>query len=390
MKKLLLVLSLVLVFSFAACVPEPDEDELQDILDKEKEEEADGPIKLGVLGPLSGEYSMYGVAVRDGALLAMEEINAAGGVLGRDLEIIAYDTEGAADKGVNAYNLLKDRDGIHALIGGTFSGVTLAIKELAVPDNMPILTPTATHPDVTLNAPNVFRACYTDSYQGEVAAVFIDETLGKKKVAVLYNQEDAYSTGLAEAFKAEYAGRGTVVLDLAFAAADTDFSSLLSQIAASDAEAVFLPGYVAEVGVILTQAKAAGLTIPFVGGDGWDGVEADYADAAEGHYFANHYAKTDPAQNIQDFVANFTAKYKEAPNALAALAYDAVYAMAAALEDAGSTDADDLIAALASLDYADAVTGAIKFDADGNPIKAVTMIQIVNGEHEVKAKVSVN
>ncbi len=272
------------------------------------------------------------------------------------------------------------------MIGATFSGVTLAIKDLAVADGMPVLSPTATNPDVTLNADNVFRACYTDAYQGSVAAVFAADTLGKTKAAVLYNRDDAYSEGLATAFKTEWSG--TLSADLQYGAQDDDYSALLDTIAASDAEVVFLPGYVAEVGAILTQAATKGIDIPFIGGDGWDSLEQDYATVAEGNYFGNHYAKTDTASVVQDFVANYTEKYGEAPNALAALAYDAVYAAAAAFEASGSTDSADFVAALADLEYNDAVTGSIHFDENGDPIKAITMIQIVDGQHVVIEKVS--
>ena len=372
MKKLLvLALTLSTVFLMSACGSD------------------EGVVKFGVIGPLTGDYSLYGVAVENGAKLAAAEINEDGGVLGLDLEIIAYDSKGDPTEGVNAYNRLSQQDEVDALIGGTFSGVTLGLKDLAIADNMPVLTPTATHVDVTLNAPNVFRAAYTDSYQGQVAAVFAKESvdIAATKAAVLYNSGDAYSEGLALAFKAEFEAGGGTVTEYTFSATDDDFSAVLANIAASDAEVVFLPAYVAEVGAILTQALNAGMTVPFVGGDGWDGIEADYAEAAEGHFFGNHYAKSDTAQVVVDFVTNYTAEYGESPNALAALAYDAVYAMAQAFEDAGSSDADLVIAALAALEYNNAVTGSIKFDANGDPIKAVTIIQVVDGEHVVVDKV---
>lgn len=372
MKKLLvLALTLSTVFLLSACGSD------------------DGAIKFGVIGPLTGDYSLYGVAVDNGSRLAAAEINEAGGVLGRDLEIISYDSKGDPTEGVNAYNRLSQQDEIDALIGGTFSGVTLALKELAIADNMPVLTPTATHVDVTLDAPNIFRAAYTDSYQGQVAAVFAKESseISATKAAVLFNSGDAYSEGLAAAFISEFEAGGGTVSEYTFSASDDDFSAVLANISASDAEVVFLPAYVAEVGAILTQAFNAGMDIPFVGADGWDGIEADYAEAVEGHYFGNHYAKSDPTQVVVDFVTNYEDTYGESPNALAALAYDAVYAMAEAFEDAGSTDADEVIAALADLNYATAVTGSIKFDSNGDPIKAVTIIQVVDGEHVVVDKV---
>lgn len=348
---------------------------------------SDDTVKFGVIGPLTGDYSMYGIAVENGAKLAAAELNADGGVLGKTLEIIAYDSKGDATEGVNAYNRLRDQDEVDALIGGTFSGVTLAVKELAVEDGMPVLSPTATNPDVTLNADNVFRACYTDSYQGSVAAVFAADSLSATNVAVMYNRDDAYSQGLAQAFMDEFDARSLSYTAFEFGATDDDYSAILTNIKNGGYDAVFLPAYVAEVGKALTQANALGLEMPFIGGDGWDGIEADYAAVAEGNYFANHYAKTDEAAVVQDFVANYTAEYGEAPNALAALAYDAVYAMAAAMEDAGSTDYEAVVAALSALDYQNAVTGSIKFDSNGDPIKSITIIKVVDGVHVVETKV---
>ena len=349
----------------------------------------DDTIKFGVIGPLTGEYDLYGVAVRNGAELAAAEINAAGGVLGKTLEIIAYDSKGDAAEETNAYNRLMDQDEIDALIGGTFSGVTLGIKSLAVEDGIPVLTPTATNPDVTLEAPNVFRACYTDSYQGQVAAVFAADTLNATNVAVLFNRDDAYSEGLADAFMAEFDDLSLSYTAYEFGATDDDYSTQLTLIrdSATAFDAVFVPAYVAEVGPILTQANTLGLEMPFIGGDGWDGIEGQYAAAAEGNYFANHYAKTDEAQVVQDFVANYEEEFGETPNALAALAYDAAYALAAAFEAAGSAENAAVVAALADLEYTDAVTGSITFDENGDPIKAVTIIKVVNGEQTVEAKV---
>ncbi len=412
MKKLtLLVAIFALSFTLGACQPRVEEEPLEceegyheedgecveDTVECEVgyHEEAgtcvyDGNVRLGVIGPLTGDYALYGESVRNGAALAVKELNENGGVLGRTVELFAEDSQGASDIGVNAYNKLVTQDEIHALIGGTFSGVTLAVKPLAVQDGIPVFSPTATNPDVTLDAANVFRACYTDSYQGEVAAVFSNADLGATKAAILYNQADPYSTGLKEAFEAKFAELGTVVSVEAYNSGDSDYSAQLTAIAASGAEVVFVPGYVAEVGAILTQvAEVAALDgIPFVGGDGWDSIEADYADVADGHYFANHYAKSDEAAVVQDFVAAYEAEYGSSPNALAALAYDAVKAMAAAMEEAGTTNSADVVAALQAIDFTEAVTGAIKFDENGDPIKAISMIRLDNGAHVLESKVS--
>ena len=349
--------------------------------------DADSVIKLGVIGPMTGDYSMYGTAVAEGAKLAAKEINAAGGVNGATIDIIAYDSKGDKTEAVNAYNRLRDQDGIKGLIGGTFSGETLAIKEIAVGDNMPVLTPTATHSDVTLNAPNVFRACYTDPYQGATAAKFATEQLGAKTAAVLYNIEDAYSDGLANAFNTKFAELGTITDFEGYTTKDADFKAVLTKIADKDPDVIFLPDYTAKVGVILSQIKELGIDVIAIGGDGWDGIEADYADVAEGHYFANHYAKTDSAQIVQDFIAAYEKEYGKTPSALAALGYDSTYIMAQAMEKAKSTEAQKVVDALAKTD-GDYVTGHITFDANGDPVKSISIIQIVNGEHKLAAKVS--
>ena len=368
-KLLVLVSSLVFVLTLSAC------------------NQGEETVKFGVIGPLTTGYSIYGEAVKNGAMLAAKEINENGGVLGMDLEIIAYDSKGDTVEGINAYNRLRDQDEVDAIIGGTFSGVTLAIKDSANDDNMPVLTPTATNPDVTLDADNVFRACYNDTYQGSRIAVFVADNMEADNVAVFYNRDDAYSEGLAQAFIDEFDARSLSTTAYTFGKDDVDYNTQLTSIKNGNFDAVFMPTYVPEAGLALTQADQLGLDIPFVGGDGWDGIEGDYADLAEGFYFGNHYSKTDESATVQDFVAAFEAEYDASPNALAALAYDAVYAMAQAFEDAGSTDHANVIAALTGMTYTGAVTGDFTLDENGDSIKPITIIQVVAGEHQVAAKI---
>lgn len=368
MKKILvLIVTLALTLGLTACGAGEDE-----------------VIKLGTLGPLTGDYSFYGESTRDGAMLAAKEINAAGGIDGKMIEIVAYDTKGDPAEGVNAYNRLRDQDQITALIGGTFSGVTLAVKDLAVIDNMPVLSPTATHADVTVDAPNVFRACYTDSIQGQIGAVFAKDELEATTAAVLYNKDDAYSEGVAEAFIAEF-GDG-VILKEAYGATDDDYSAILSKVKEAAPDVIYLPDYIATVGVVLTQMDSLGLDIPVIGPDGWDGIEADYADVAAGNFFTNHYAKDDEAAVVQDFMGAYTAEYSSEPNALSALGYDAVYMMAAAIEE-GGTEKQAIIDALAATDF-DGVTGHVTFDETGNPNKSISIITIEDGAQKLVTKVS--
>jgi len=371
MKKLIaLILVVVLVLSLGACGKAGSD-----------------TIKIGVLSPTSGPGSVHGTPVKQAAELAAKEINEAGGINGKMIEIVAYDTKGDATEAVNAYNKLKDQDKVVAIVGGTYSGATLGFKDLAVADGMPVLSPTATNPDVTLDAANVFRACYTDAYQGSVAATFALENLESKVPGVLYNKDDAYSEGLANNFIAACEAAGLPAVVEAYAAEDKDFSSQLSKLDTAGVDVLFVPHYPDTVGPILTQVKNMGLGFTCMGGDGWDGIQENYAAEAEGFYFANHYSQDDPSAIVQNFIANYTAEYDETPNALGALAYDAVYLMAGAIEVAGSTDSEAIVAALASSTLS-GVTGDISFDANGDPIKSVAMIKVVDGKLTLDSKVA--
>lgn len=349
---------------------------------------SDDVIKLGFIGPLTGDYSIYGETTKEGAELALEEINNAGGVLGKKLELVAYDTKGDKTEAINAYNRLRDNDNIVALLGGTLSGDTLAIKDIAIADNMPILTPTGTHLDITLDAANIFRACFTDPYQGQTAAVFAAENLNAIKVAVLSNTSDAYSEGLAEAFVNKFKEFGEVTTVEGYTQDDSDFKSVLTKIANTNPDVLYLPEYYTKAGQIISQIREVGLDVQIVGPDGYDGIEEDYAGVAEGVYFTNHFAKTEEAQIVQDFVANYTTKYGASPSTFAALGYDTAYILADAIEQAGSTDPDKITAALANTDLT-GVTGNIVFDEDGDPKKSISVVQVINGEHVLAAKVAV-
>ncbi len=391
MKKLLvLVLAVALAFSFAACGEKTDttSSDVQVAADSATDApEAVETIKLGLLAPLSGDGAVHGVPVEQAGKLAAAEINAAGGIDGKMIEIIAYDTKGEGPEAVNAYNKLKDQDEVVAIIGGTYSGATLAFIDLAVADNMPVLSPTATNPDVTLAGDNVFRACYTDAYQGIVAGAFAVDTLGATTPAVLYDKGNAYSDGLAVEYIAACEAAGLEVIVETYATDDADFTAQLTNIVEAGADALFIPDYANTVGPILTQLAAMDADIPCLGGDGWDGIINDYAVESEGFFFANHYATDDESAVVQDFIAAYEAEYGETPNALGALAYDAVYIMAAAIDAADSTDSDAIIAALAQTDK-EGVTGHVTFDENGDPQKSVSMIQVVDGAYKLYGKVT--
>ena len=378
---LLLVLILAAsVFAFSACSGDGSGDE--------GAAEAD-TIKIGVFGPTTGPVAAYGSAVVESVKLAAAEINEAGGINGTEVEIFDYDTQADSTEAINIYNRLKDQDQVHAIIGGTISSETLAVKELAVADNMPMLTPTGTAAEITVDAPSVFRACYLDPYQGKAAAQFALDSLGAETAAILYNSDDAYSSGIAEAFRDAFNESGEVTVFEGYTANSVDYSAELTTVQNENPDIIFLPDYYQTVGNIATQIRDMGIEQTVVGVDGWDSVEIDYAEQVEGYYFVNHFAKTDPAEVVQNFIQAFQDEYGSEPNALGALGYDSMYVMAEAISNASSLSRDDIVAALSEVEH-DGVTGTIKFDEQGDAAeKNISIIKLVDGEHVLEDTVSV-
>ena len=359
-------------------------------------------IKVGILGPHTGDYAVYGLAVKNGAQLYIDQVNAAGGINGKKIETVVYDNKGDSTEAITAFTRMVD-DGITALIGDVLSGNTIAVVGEANPINMPMITASATAVGVTYNADtdtvytNVFRSCFIDPFQGEKMAQYASEKLGAKTAAVLTMTGDDYSVGLADAFKAKCAEVGiTVVADEGYSKGDVDFKAQLTNILASAPDVIFCPNYYQDDGMIVTQARELGLTSTFLGGDGWAGVSA-YASAAdlEGSYFCSAYApgSTDA---VKKFEADYTAAYgADTLNMFAATAYDAAQILVAAL-----TKAEASGAATGSDEYKQAVIDAIKtegpsvvgitsetgytFDDHNNPIKSAVIMTITGGVETFK------
>lgn len=344
-------------------------------------------VKIGLIAPTTGQVAVYGQAVQNAVEQAVEEQNAAGGLLGKQIELIAYDNKGDATESVNAFNRLVDNDGIDAFIGAVISSTTLTVGPLAVDAGMPMITPTGTNLEITPIGDNIFRACFIDPYQGKVIGQFASKELGAKKAAVMFNTADDYSVGLKDAFVAAFEAIGgeVVAVEGYTGGTDKDFKALLTNIDAANPDVLFLPDYYNTVGLIADQAKEVGVEATLIGADGWDGVLGVSPESVEGAYFANHYAKDDPDEVVQAFIADYTAKYDEAPNALAALGYDAAYIMFQAIESAGSVDKAAIIDAMAATEI-DGVTGHIVFDEDGNPEKSISIITIKDGKDVLYGK----
>lgn len=349
-----------------------------------KESTESNVIKIGGLGPLTGPAAIYGVSSTNGSKLAFEEINANGGVLGKKIEFVLFDEKGDSTEAVTAYNKLVD-SGVVAVVGDITSKPTLAVAEVAAQDNMPMITPTGTQANITEAGPNVFRVCFTDPYQGTVLATFAKENLGAKTAAVMVNNSSDYSDGVAEAFikKAQELGIQVVAKE-GYSDGDKDFRPQLTKISSLNPDVLVVPDYYEQDSLIATQAREVGITATFIGPDGWDGVsktlDVSSYGAIENAYFTNHYSLEDKSEKIQNFLKAYRDTYKEDPSAFSALSYDAAYMIKAAIEKAGSTDKQAIVDALKSLDY-NGVTGHLTFDENNNPIKAVTVIKIVNGEY---------
>ena len=347
-------------------------------------------IKIGGMAPLTGALAIYGVTTTNGAELAVKEINENGGVLGKKIEYVMLDTKGDSTEAVMAYNKLVDEK-VAGIIGEVTSKPTLAVAEVAVQDNIPLITPTGTQVDITEVGPNIFRVCFTNPYQGKVLAITSKERLGANTVAVMLNNSSDYSDGIAKAFIEESEKLGMKVMGVeGYADGDKDFRPQLTKLAAMNPDVILIPEYYEQAALIATQAREVGVKSIFVGSDGWDGIaktldQSAYA-AIENSYFTNHFSMEDQSEKIQDFLKDYREAYKEDPSAFSALGYDAVYMMKSAIEKAGSTDKQKIVDALKGIEY-DGVTGYLTFDDHNNPIKAVTVLKIENGKYVFDSKV---
>lgn len=350
---------------------------------KETAKETD-VVKLGATAPLTGPVAIYGITATNGSKLAMDEINKNGGVLGKQVEFIVLDSKGDPTEAITAYNRLVD-EGIVGFIGDAPSKPTLAIAEVAAQDNMPMITPTGTQFNITEAGPNVFRTCFTDPYQGVVLANFAKDNLKAETAAIVVNNSSDYSDGVAKAFveQAEKLGLKVVAKE-GYSDGDKDFRAQLTKILPTNPDVLVIPDYYEQVALITTQAREVGLKSAFIGSDGWDGVaktlDPSAYSAVENSYFTNHFSLQDQSEKVQNFVKAYREVYNEDPSSFAALSYDAAYMMKAAIEKAGTTDKQAVVEALKNLDY-NGVTGHLTFDDKNNPVKAVTVLKIVNGEY---------
>jgi len=346
-------------------------------------------IKIAILAPLSGAVPTFGVSTRDGALLAIDEWNAKGGVLGMKIVPVVADSQCEADPAVNAANKVIDQDKVGYIIGEVCSKASIPMSEVANAKKVVQISPTSTNLNVTIDAngavkPYTFRACFIDPFQGTVGAKFALNDLKAKKAFVLFDQGNDYVRGLAEAFEAAFtAGGGEIVGKETYTGQDTDFSAILAKVSEAKPDVVYLPDYYNIVNLVGAQAKEKGITAPFMGGDGWDSSDLDLK-AADGGYFTNHYSDQDTRPIVQSWLKTYGEKYQKdgkaiVPDALATLSYDATNLMIAAIEKAGVDDPSKVKDALAGLKW-EGVSGTITFDPQHNPIKSAVILQVKDGK----------
>ena len=356
--------------------------------------ESGDTIKVGANFELTGNVANYGNATIEGLQLAIDEANEAGGINGKKIELVSVDDKSEAAESINAATKLISDDDVKVIVGPATTGLVLAETQTATDAKVPIIAPCATSPEATVEngkvKPYVFRSCFIDPQQGEVMATFAAKDL-KAKTAVIYvdNSSD-YSKNLAKVFKEKFeAAGGKVVMEEAFLQKDQDFKATLTKLKTANADVMFVPAYYEEVGKIVKQAREMGINSAILGTDGWDDtkvVDIAGADALNNTFFSTHYSEKDA--EVQGFIEAYKKKYNRTPNVFAALGYDAGKMLVDALKRAGSGDTEKIREALEATKDLKVGTGTISMDKNHNPIKTAVILEMKNGEKELKAKIA--
>jgi branched-chain amino acid transport system substrate-binding protein len=342
------------------------------------------PIKVGEFACLTGKDATFGQSQHKGIQLALEELNAAGGILGHPIELITDDNQSKPGESATIAKKLISRDKVIAVLGEVTSGRSLEVAPLAQGAKIPMIATGATNPAVTQKGNYIFRVCFIDDFQGTVMAKFALTELKAKKVATLTSVSSAYSVGLAKFFKETFtAAGGTVVAEQKFNEGDKDFRAQLTAIKAAEVDAVFVPGYYTEAALIARQARNLGLTVPLFGGDGWESEKLLElgGNALDGCFYSTHFTPENKAPAVVEFVKKFKTRWdNETPDAYAALGYDALYILVDAIKRAGGTDSAKLREAIAATKNFSGASGVTTIDKDRNASKPATIIALKEGK----------
>ena len=342
-------------------------------------------IPVGEFASLTGSEAAFGRASHNGTVLAIEQLNAAGGVLGKQFKLITEDNQSKDGESATAVKKLISRDKVVAILGEVASGRSLEAAPICQQYKVPQISPSSTNPKVTEMGDYVFRVCFVDPFQGTVMAKFAAKTLKAKKVAVLTDVGAPYSVGLGTFFKERFvADGGTVVAEQKFTKDDKDFKAQLTAIKSQAPDAIFVPAYYGQVTLIVMQARELGITVPLFGGDGWEAPELlqgpGAAAALEGCYFSTHFSPDQDSPRAKEFVKAYEAKFGAKPDAMAALGYDSALLLSDAIKRAGSAEPEKLRSVLAATKDFDGVTGKMTLNDKRNAEKSAVIIGIKGGK----------
>lgn len=348
-------------------------------------------IPIGAYLSLTGTTATFGTSTLNGVKMAVEEVNSGTGIDGKKINLIAEDTQSKPEEAATAVAKLIARDEVKALIGEIASSRTLAAAPTAQENKIPMVSPGSTNPEVTKKGDYIFRVCYLDQFQGEVIARFAHGSLGARKVAVITDVKNDYSVGLAEFFGEKFKSLGGEIIgEQAYSEGDTDFRAQLTAIKALNPDAIIVPGYYQECGLLVKQARELNMDMPIIGGDGWDSnaLVQIGGEAMNGTYFTNHYAADDTAKVVQDFITAYQSKHNEVPDAMAVLGYDAARILFDAIDRANSDDPTAIRDALAATRNFPGVAGSTTIDSERNASKPIVIIKIVDGQFRLHEKIA--
>ena len=347
-------------------------------------------LKIGEVDPLTGGISQFGIGCHQGIVLAFEELNAEGGVLGEKIDLITEDDQSKPGQSATVVRKLITQDKVVAILGDATSSATLESAPIAQSNKIPMITPSATNPRITEVGDFIFRVCFLDEFQGRVIARFARQNLKAQNVAILTDTKQDYSVDLAKFFKDEFTKLGgTITVEQSYATGDTDFRAQLTSIRAAKPDVIYVPGYYQEVALIVRQGRQIGLKMPFVGCDGWanQALLDVGGKAVDGCYFTNHFSPDDEAPNVKNFVKKYREKYGSIPDTFGALGYDAARLLADAIKRAGTAESSAVRDALAKTANFEGVTGRISFDSDRNASKPGLVVTIKDGRFEIAEKI---
>jgi len=342
-----------------------------------------GTIKVGEFASLTGKEATFGQMSHHGTELAIAEVNAAGGVLGKKLQLIYEDDQSKAGEPATVVKKLISRDGVVAVLGEVASSRSMEAAPICQQNKIPQISPSSTNVKLTEMGDYIFRVCFTDEFQGKLLSNFAKRTLKAAKVAIMTDVKSDYSVGLSRDFKAPFTtAGGAIVAEQTYNGGDKDFKGQLTAIKATNPDAIIVTGYYTDVGLIVKQAKQLGITAPLFGGDGWESsklIEIGGVDV-EGTYFSTHFSPEEKSPAVEVFVRKFREKYGELPDAMAALGYDSCMVLVEAIKRAGTTDGMKLRDAIAATKNHEGITGRITLDEKRNAAKSAVILTVKDGK----------